>query len=113
MAWHEAIRDHVPDERRRAFVDLDGRATDVRVLPALDGRDVGEVFARLDTAAELNVGLTGHSLRAGLATEARRAGHDVKTISTQGRWSPTSTEVYRYVRIVDQWADNATAGLGL
>lgn len=58
-------------------------------------------------------GITGHSMRAGLATAAREAKHDYKTIAEQGGWAPNSTALHEYLRIVDQWADNATAGLGL
>ncbi len=68
------------------------------------------------TAAAEAVGLegvTGHSMRAGLATAARKAGHDTKTIAVQGGWSPNGTALHKYLRIVDQWADNATAGIGM
>ncbi|MEU8195257.1 tyrosine-type recombinase/integrase [Microbispora amethystogenes] len=58
-------------------------------------------------------GLTMHSGRAGLATAARAAGHDYKTIAEQGGWAPNSTALHEYLRIVDRWADNATAGIGL
>ncbi|QYN41017.1 hypothetical protein K1T35_47605 (plasmid) [Pseudonocardia sp. DSM 110487] len=36
------------------------------------------------SVAGLDLKLTGHSVRAGLATEARRAGHDFVTIARQG-----------------------------
>lgn len=32
-------------------------------------------------------------MRSGLATEARRAGHDAKTIAAQGGWRPNSKEL--------------------
>jgi hypothetical protein len=31
----------------------------------------------------------------------------------QGGWSPNGTALHEYLRIVDQWADNATAGIGM
>ncbi|MEU0468257.1 site-specific integrase [Amycolatopsis sp. NPDC006131] len=79
----------------------------------LSGQAVGEVINRAAARAGLTVRYTGHSARAGLATEARRAGHDAKTIAAQGGWSPTSAVLHGYMRVVDQWADNAVAGIGL
>ncbi|WP_051163375.1 site-specific integrase [Nocardia brevicatena] len=90
-------------------IDRHGNLSDERMSP----RACGEVVTRAGQAAGLHVHLTGHSLRAGLATEARKAGHDVKTIADQGGWNPTSAELYKYIRIVDRWADNATKGIGL
>lgn len=77
----------------------------------LTGEHIGGIVARSGRAVGLK--LTGHSLRSGLATEARRAGHDVKTIAKQGGWRPNSPVLYGYMQIVDEWADNATEGLGL
>lgn len=113
LAYDVAVSEHV-EPRGRAFIELDGRSPmQIRVIPQLSGHDINALIMRLDRDSGLDAGLTGHSLRAGLATEARQAGHDVKTIATQGRWSPQSTAVWRYIRIVDQWQDNATAGIGL
>lgn len=74
---------------------------------------VGAALTRRAKSAGIAGKITGHSLRAGMATEARRAGHDVVTIARQGGWSEKSTEIYRYIRVVDQWADNAMVGIGL
>ncbi|WP_306355907.1 tyrosine-type recombinase/integrase [Nocardia sp. CC213A] len=90
-------------------IDRHGNLSDTRLSP----RACGEAVTRAAKAAEVPVHLTGHSLRAGLATEARKAGHDVKTIADQGGWNPTSAELYKYLRIVDRWAENATKGIGL
>jgi integrase len=73
---------------------------------------VGEIITRIAENAGVER-ITGHSVRAGLATAARRAGHDAKSIADQGGWSPTSTVLYGYMRRVDEWADNAALGLGL
>lgn len=54
---------------------------------------------------------TGHSLRSGLATEARKNGKDAKVISQQGGWAPDSRAMFGYMRRADQWSDNASAGL--
>ncbi|WP_331765100.1 site-specific integrase [Nocardia sp. NBC_01388] len=89
-------------------IDRHGNLSDARMSP----RACGEVVTRAAEAAGVPY-RTGHSLRAGLATEARKAGHDVKTIADQGGWNPTSAELYKYLRIVDRWADNATKGIGL
>jgi integrase len=74
-----------------------------------------EAIGEIVTAAGELIDLkwTGHSLRSGLATEARRVGHDAKTIAKQGGWKPNSAVLYGYMQIVDEWADNATEGLGL
>ncbi|SFO35013.1 Site-specific recombinase XerD [Pseudonocardia ammonioxydans] len=58
-------------------------------------------------------GYSAHSLRAGGATAAYRAGAPVSTIAAHGRWAPGSPVVLSYVRSVDRWRDNALAGVGL
>ena len=73
---------------------------------------VGIAITRAAEAAGLPH-ITAHGLRAGLATEARRAGHDVTTIARQGRWSPSGAAIHGYMRVIDQWSDNAVRGLGL
>ncbi|MBB5081353.1 site-specific integrase [Nonomuraea endophytica] len=78
----------------------------------LSGQAVGDVVTRVAGRAGL-AGRTAHGLRSGLATEARRAGHDSVSIAAQGGWSPTSRDLFGYMQIVDRWADNAAAGLGL
>lgn len=59
--------------------------------------------------------LTGHSARAGLATEARRAGKDRKAIASTTGHVPNSAVLDRYIRSVDRWDgdDNALIGIGL
>lgn len=80
---------------------------------ALTGASVGSIVTRAGVRAGLEIRLTGHSLRSGLATEARRAGHDAKTIAQQGGWKTNSATLYGYMQIVDKWTDNALAGIGL
>lgn len=82
-----------------------------RMLGEMSGEAIGAVIARAGQCAGLQ--LTGHSVRAGLATEARRAGHDTATIADQGGWKRNSAALQEYIRIVDQWTDNALAGIGL
>lgn len=79
----------------------------------MTGQAVGQAVERMAARAGLAFRFTGHSLRAGMATSARRAGHDQHAISRQGRWSPTSNEVARYIREEDGWTDNALNDIGL
>lgn len=74
-------------------------------------RAVGEAIRRAGDRAALEQQMTGHSLRAGMATEARRAGRDIVEIARQGGWSETSDSLYRYIRTVDKWRDNAMRGV--
>ena len=90
-------------------IDRHGRLLDAGLSP----QAAGDVITRAGLRAGLPARLTGHSVRAGLATEARRAGHDAKTIAAQGGWKPNSAVLYDYMRIVDRWSDNAATGLGL
>jgi integrase len=54
-----------------------------------------------------------HSLRAGGATAAYRAGNPVAAIAAHGRWAPGSPVVLTYLRAVDRWRDNPMTGVGL
>jgi integrase len=83
-----------------------------KMLGPITAQGIGIAVSAAAEAVGLE-GITGHSMRAGLATAAREAGHDYKTIAVQGGWSPNGTALHEYLRIVDQWADNATAGIGM
>ncbi len=73
----------------------------------------------LITAAGLRAGyeqlFTGHSVRSGMATEARRAGKDRKAIAAVTGHADGSKVLDGYMQIVDQWdeQDNALIGIGL
>ncbi len=108
-----------------------------RARLAEDGVLGGPLFRRVDRWQFIGDGLTGggvrlivkaaaaragvdgaedfsaHSLRAGGATSAARAGVPAATIARHGRWSPTSPVVHTYVRQVDRWKDNPMAAVGL
>lgn len=84
-----------------------------RVGGRLSPAAVGAVVTRAAQRAGVEVRLTGHSLRAGLATEARRAGHSVERICDQGGWKASSPAVYGYIRRVDEWTNNPLVGIGL
>jgi len=56
---------------------------------------------------------SAHSLRAGGATAAYRAGAPVSVIAGHGRWAAGSPVVLSYIRAVDRWRDNAMRGVGL
>jgi integrase len=56
---------------------------------------------------------TAHSLRAGGATSAYRAGVPVSSIARHGRWAPNSPVVLGYIWSVDRWRDNPMRAVGL
>lgn len=100
------------------------------VLGSLSGQAAGEILTRAAERAYAEERkaaeergeapaavprLTGHSARAGLATEARRAGKDRTAIAATTGHVPNSAVLDRYIRSVDRWDndDNALIGIGL
>lgn len=108
-AW-EKWRSLLDDDQGDAFraVHRSGR-----ILKGLGPKGVGGVITRAGQRAEMPVHFTGHSVRAGMATEARRAGHDKMVIADQGRWKRNSTALEVYFREVDHWTNNPLNGIGL
>lgn len=77
----------------------------------LDGRDVARIVKGAAALAGIEASLvSGHSLRAGLATTAALAGKSDRAIMAQGRWRSRAM-MDRYVRTADAWRDNAADGL--
>ncbi|WP_103339359.1 site-specific integrase [Amycolatopsis sp. CA-126428] len=109
-AWH-AWRSGAGIAEGPAFrrVDRHGNVGE----PALTTTGVNQILTRAGVRAGLPYPVTGHSLRSGFATEARRAGADDLAIADQGRWVRGSRALYEYIRRVDQWNDNAAGALDL
>lgn len=109
LAWRDAAQlvDDGPAFRR---IDRHGR-----LLGAMSGQAVGDVITRAAERAGVTAHLTGHSARAGLATEARRAGADRTAIASVTGHAPGSPVLDRYIRAVDRWdpKDNPLIGIGL
>lgn len=91
-----------------AFRRINGRG---EIGERMSPRDVGDAVARAALGAKVKPHYTGHSLRSGLATAAREAGHDVVTIARQGGWVENSSSLYGYIQTVDKWKDNAMRGV--
>lgn len=82
-------------------------------LTAIDSRTVARVIKATAEAAGLDASeYSGHSLRAGLATTAAKAGKPEHVIQKHGRWK-TRDLLDRYVRDADLFSENAAAGIGL
>jgi site-specific recombinase XerD len=89
-------------------VDRHGRILGRR----LGDRAVADMLKRRAADAGLEGAYSGHSLRAGFATEAYRQGVPELAVMRHGRWR--SSEVMRgYVQEGRVWSDNAAAELGL
>ncbi len=76
----------------------------------MSGKYVGEAITAAGARAGITIHDTGHSVRAGLATEARRGGHDLTAIAAQRGWAPGSTVLFGYIRIADRpWSPGTAA----
>lgn len=82
-----------------------------RISGGMGPDSVTRAIKRISARAQVPIVWTGHSLRAGLATEGRKKGKDAISISRQGGWAPNSREMLGYMRSADEWEDNASAGL--
>ncbi|MEU3455603.1 site-specific integrase [Micromonospora sp. NPDC006766] len=86
---------------------------------AADGRISGQTVAIIVQRTALAAGIdaasafSGHSLRRGFATEARRAGHDQIRIGRHGGWKDGSPTLAGYIEDVDRVTSNALTGVGL
>ena len=79
----------------------------------IDGADVALIVKASVDLIGLDAKLfSGHSLRAGMVTEARRRGHTDVSIQRQGRWS-SAKMLGVYDRPDDVFEHNVTADLGL
>jgi|GEM_PF-1671342 len=94
----------------RALRSLDRHG---RLGESLTAHGIGRVISTAGEQAGLLNRVTAHSLRAGLATEARRAGHDTLSIARQGGWADDSAVLFGYMHTVDRWHDNPLTDLGL
>ena len=82
-------------------------------LPQLTGICVGRVVQRSVGLAGLNPAqFSGHSLRAGFATAAAKAGKPVHSIIKQTRHA-SAAMLGRYIRDAELFKDNPSQGLGL
>jgi integrase len=80
--------------------------------PALSDRALAEIVAARAAAGGLDGDFAGHSLRAGFATAAARAGRSEAAIMRHGRWKSVQI-ARRYIRQGARWEDNPAVGLGL
>lgn len=110
-AWRQLLARHgVTSGRLLRSVTRHGR-----IGASLTGDAVSDVVAGAAARAGLRHAerYSAHSLRAGGATSAYKAGIAVSLIAEHGRWSPASPVVLSYIRGVDRWRDNALRGIGL
>ncbi|MGA5606171.1 hypothetical protein ACPCUF_35035, partial [Streptomyces griseoincarnatus] len=106
LAAEAAPRWSEPDAPAFVGVDRHGNVTGGMVPDS-----VTRAVKRISVRAGVPLGWTGHSLRIGLATTARKRGKDAVAIADQGGWARHSRSMNGYFQRVDGWEDNATAGL--
>ncbi|MEU8031945.1 site-specific integrase [Streptomyces sp. NPDC049099] len=79
----------------------------------LTAQAAAQVVERAAEAAGLEGQWSGHSLRRGFATAARKAGHDLVRIGRHGGWADGSRALLGYLEDSDRWEENPVAGTGL
>ncbi|MFG3208083.1 integrase [Streptomyces sp. NPDC048192] len=105
------VDEHGPrwaDPSTPAFVGIDRWG---HVTGGVGPDSVTRAIKRISQRAGVPIAWTGHSLRIGLASTARRAGRDGIAIADQGGWARHSRSMLGYMQIDDGWDDNAAAGL--
>ncbi|HEY9374814.1 tyrosine-type recombinase/integrase [Streptomyces sp.] len=114
LAWKGwAERAQITDPDRHAFRAI--HATGSVQPKGITPQRVGDIITAAGARARIPVLFTGHSVRSGMATEARRAGKDPKAIAQITGHKPNSSVLHGYMQIVDRWdtEDNALMGIGL
>jgi len=112
IAYREALIAHGGDAHRSptdsAFHWIDQHGN---IRGPLGPEGVTQAIKRIAARAGIPVKWTGHSLRSGLASTARRKGKDAVAIADQGGWARHSRSMLGYMQRDDGWDDNASAGL--
>jgi site-specific recombinase XerD len=110
-AWVERAQLVDPDRHAFRAIHASGAVQPKGITPAR----VGDIITAAGARARIPVLFTGHSVRSGMATEARRAKKDPKAIAQITGHKPNSKVLHGYMQIVDQWGedDNALVGIGL
>ncbi|GAA3087379.1 site-specific integrase [Streptosporangium carneum] len=80
-------------------------------LGRMTSEAAADVVTRIAEAAGLDGRWTGHSLRRGFATAARRAGANLERIGRHGGWADGSRALLGYLEEGDRWTDNPVTGL--
>jgi integrase len=110
-AWADMAQ--IADPDRHAFRRI--HHTGAVQPQGLTPQRAGDLITAAGLRAGFEVLFTGHSVRSGMATEARRAGKDPKAIAQITGHKPNSSVLHGYMQIVDRWdeEDNALIGIGL
>ncbi|MFD3719885.1 integrase [Streptomyces sp. NPDC058674] len=96
------------DPSTPAFVGIDQWG---HITGGMGPDSVTRAIKRISARAGVPIAWTGHSLRIGLASVARRKGRDGIAIADQGGWARHSRSMLGYMQREDGWGDNASAGL--
>ncbi|MFI1585550.1 integrase [Embleya sp. NPDC020630] len=106
LATDTAPRWSAPDAP--AFVGIDRWG---HVTGGMTSDSITRAVKRVSARAGVAVAWTGHSLRVGHASMARRKGKDAVAIADQGGWARHSRSLHGYMQIEDGWNDNSSADL--
>ena len=106
LAAEAELRWSHPDAPAFVGIHRSGRVTGGMVPDS-----VTRAIKRISVRAGVKLAWTGHSLRIGHATTARKSGKDAVVIADQGGWARHSRSMNGYFQIENGWDDNSTADL--
>ena len=110
-----AWKKHLPEDEPGAAPLLRAVDRHGRIGARLSGAAVSGIVRRNAERAGLPDpgSYSGHSLRAGGATESYKGGSAPNAIAKHGRWAENSPVVLGYIRAADKWKDNPVGNIDL
>ncbi len=108
MTWKEAMGGDTAEGPIFRAITHTGAMSSRPISP----RAIAKIIQRTARAAKVNGRISGHSLRAGLATAAAKAGKPTHVIMRQTRHK-TVEMIMRYIRDEGIWDENAAMNIGL
>ena len=101
---------NIAPDSKFLFCHIEGTSGPVKVGKKLSDKMIARLIQRLTSRLEIKGWFSGHSLRAGFVTAAARAGKSNRAIMKM-TGHKSHAMVDRYVRLANEFEDNAASGI--